>query len=299
MFKMHGVVPPMITPFKENGDLDTASLKTLVAYLSNEVDGLFITGSYGAGPMMNLEERKKVVEVTLETAAGRIPVIPMVGTTNTREAVELSKHAEQAGVAAIASVGPFYFTHNEDDLLAYYTALIEAVKIPVYLYNNPGFQGYPIQLNTIKKLKERGLAGVKDATFDLLIHAAYQRVLKDETFDIALGTEALFASACVLGCKAFIPGLANAFPEINRKMFQQGMAGDYEACKKTQFQINQMRDIMYLARSTQLAVYAMLEIRGIIKAYPRSPFVPATDEEVAAVKKALQDLAVADLTIRG
>ncbi len=287
MFKMKGVTPPMITPFKENGELDVENLKTLVTYLKKEVNGLFITGSYGAGPMMNLSERKQVVETTMSITKGDIPVIPMVGTTNNIETIELAKHAESAGVDAVAAVGPFYFSHKEDDLIDFYTDLIESVKIPVYLYNNPGFQGYEIGLETLKKLKARGLAGVKDATFDILVHATYHRVLKDEAFDVALGTEAMFASARVLGCEAFIPGLANAFPEINMKMFEEGMKWDMATCAETQFKINELRDVMYLARSTQLAVYAMLEIRGIIKSFPRRPFVPASAAEIGAIKKEL------------
>ena len=290
MFKMKGVVPPMITPFKEDGALDVSGLKSLVQYLRNEVDGLFITGSYGAGPMMSLEERKKVVEVTVANTEGKIPVIPMVGTTNNRDSVELAKHAQSCGVAAVAAVGPFYFSHKAGDLIDFYTDLIESVDIPVYLYNNPGFQGYEIKLDVLKELKKRGLAGVKDATFDILTHASYHRLLKDESFDVALGTEAMFAPACVLGCEAFIPGLANAFPEINKTMFAQGIEGDFSACRDTQFLINELRDVMYLARSTQLAIYAMLEIRGILKAYPRKPFVPATEQEKNAIKQELKRL---------
>jgi dihydrodipicolinate synthase/N-acetylneuraminate lyase len=287
MFKMKGVIPPMLTPFKQNGELDIDGLRVLVSFLKDKVDGLFITGSYGSGPMMNLEERKKVTEITLSAAKGDIPVVPMIGTTNNMEAVELAKHAEAAGVAAVAAVGPFYFSHKEDDLLDFYTDLIEAVKIPVYLYNNPGFQGYEVGLETIKKLKSRGLAGVKDATFNILTHANYQRLLKGEHFDVVLGTEAIFASARVLGCEAFIPGLANAFPEINRKMYEEGMKWDMKSCGETQLKINELRDVMYLARSTQLAVYAMLEIRGIIKAYPRRPFVPASEKEIILMKNEL------------
>ena len=290
MFKMKGVVPPMVTPFKENGDLDTEGLKTLVSYLTNEVDGLFITGSYGGGPLMTTEERKKVAEIAVETTQGKIPVIPMVGSTSNRESVELAKHAQSVGVNAIAAVGPFYFTHKKDDLICFYKDLIDAVDIPVYLYNNPSFQGYEIGLDVIKELKNIGLAGIKDATFNILTHATYHRVLKDESFDIALGTEAMWLSARALGCKAFIPGLANAFPEINKKMYEEGMRYDIEACRATQFEVNQLRDVMYLARSTQLAIYAMLEIRGIIKAYPRAPFVPATEEEKKAIKKALVEM---------
>lgn len=100
----------------------------------------------------------------------------------------------------------------------------------------------------------------------------------------------MWLSACVLGCKAFIPGIANAFPEICCKMFQEGLAGDFEACRKTQFEVNEMREIMYLARSTQLAIYAMLEIRGIVSCYPRAPFIPASEEEKAHIRNRLRQL---------
>ncbi|MGM0603372.1 MAG: dihydrodipicolinate synthase family protein [Bacillota bacterium] len=287
MFKIKGVVPPMITPFKENGDLDEKGLESLVDFLSEEVDGLFITGSYGSGALMNIEERKKVAEISYKVSNGRIPIITMVGTTNTKESIELAKHSEEIGTSAIAAVGPYYYEHNQEDLIMFYEDLINSVDIPVYLYNNPKFQGYEIELETLKTLKKKGLAGIKDATFDILTHATYHRVLKDENFDIVLGTEAMWASARALGCEAFIPGLANAFPEINEKMYKEGMAGKVGACRETQFIVNELRDVMYLARSTQLAVYAMLEIRGIIKAYPRAPFIPATDKEKAAIKKEL------------
>ncbi len=292
MFKMKGVVPPMITPFDEAGNLDVPALEKLVTYLKDNVDGLFITGSYGAGAMMTIEERKTVAAVTCKVVDGKIPVITMVGSTNTRESVELAKHSQEVGCAAVAAVGPYYFKHNADSLKAFYKELIDAVDIPVYLYNNPGFQGYEMNLDLLKELKALGLAGVKDATFDILTHATYQRVLVDDNFDLALGTEAMWLSARSLGTEAFIPGLANAFPEICQQMYQEGMKGDYEACKETQFKVNKMRDIMYLAKSTQLAIYAMLEIRGIVKAYPRAPFIPASEEEKANIKQALLDLGV-------
>jgi dihydrodipicolinate synthase/N-acetylneuraminate lyase len=130
---MKGVVPPMLTPFKENGDLDEVGLGILVEFLSDEVDGLFVTGSYGSGPMMNQEERKRVVELSVKHAAGKVPVIPMVGTTNNRDSVDLAVHAQANGAAAVAAVGPYYFNHNEDDLIDFYGALIDAVSIPVYL----------------------------------------------------------------------------------------------------------------------------------------------------------------------
>ncbi|MDD5621883.1 MAG: dihydrodipicolinate synthase family protein [Actinomycetota bacterium] len=290
MKKIKGVVPPMITPFKKNGDLDVENLKKLIRFLKNEVDGLFITGSYGSGALMNLEERMKVAEITSEILEGKIPFITMVGTTNNRDSVELAKHSERSGATAVAATGPYYYKHNKEDLMRFYTDLIESVSIPVYLYNNPKFQGYEISLSTIKELKKIGLRGIKDATFDILVHANYHRVLKDNEFDIVLGTEAMWLAARTLGCEAFIPGLANVFPEINRKMYKEGMCNNIEACRETQFMVNRIREIMYLARSTQLAVYAMLDIRGIVKCYPRAPFVEATGEEKKKIKVELKKI---------
>ena len=292
MFKLQGVVPPMITPFDQQGELDLKNLEQLLLFLKDKVDGVYICGSYGSGPMMSIEERKKVAETTVKVLDGKIKIVAHTGTASTRDTVELTKHAEAIGCDAAAAVGPYYFHHKADALIEFYGAMCKAVSpdFPIYVYHNPQFSGYSISLDTMKTLKELGVHGIKDATFDILTFATYMRELADDQFDVALGTEAMWLSARALGCEAYIPGLGNAFPEICRQMWQEGMQNDFEQCRRTQFTVNQMRDIMYLARSTQLAVYAMLEIRGIIIAYPRSPFVPATDDEKARIKNALEQL---------
>lgn len=294
MYKMKGVIPPMITPFKEDGQLDKDSLAKLVDYLSNQVHGLFITGSYGSGVLMSTEERKQVAEITMKTDAGRIPVIVHVGTADSASAAELAKHAQSIGADAVSAVGPFYYTHNDDSIVAYYDEILKATggDFPVYVYNNPGFQGYPMSLELLKRLKKLGVHGIKDATFSIIEHTKYARVLKDENFDLASGTEAMWLSASALGTEAFIPGMGNALPEICCQMYEESQAKDYEKLRVTQFEVNELRDIMYLAKSTQLAVYAMLEIRGIIKAYPRSPFIPASEEEKQAIKVRLESLGI-------
>lgn len=288
MYKMKGVNPPMITPFMEDGRVDYEGLETLVSFLKEHVDGVFITGSYGSGALMSLSERKRVTEVAVRSADRKVDVIVMVGTTNNRDSVELARHAEDVGVDAVCAVGPYYFTHNDDSVVYFFEDLVKTVrKIPVYVYNNPKFQGYPMSDGLIKRLKNIGIKGIKDATFDILAHANYHRLFKDENFDVVLGTEAMWLSARVMGTEAFIPGLANAFPEICRKMYDEGMRGDYDACCKTQFNVNKLREVMYLAKSTQLAIYAMLEVRGILKSFPRAPFIPATDKEKKAIREEL------------
>jgi dihydrodipicolinate synthase/N-acetylneuraminate lyase len=284
----------MITPFDKKGDLDIDALKTLVKFLSKHVQGLFICGSYGSGPMMSLEERKLVAETTIKAAEGKVAIICHTGTTNTRETIELSLHAKNIGCDAVASVGPYYFSHSEEELVGYYTDIINAVGegYPVYVYNNPKFQGYQISNSTIARLKSIGLHGVKDATFDILTYATYMREFADNCFDVSLGTEAMWLSARSLGCEAYIPGLGNAFPELCVQMWKEGMQNDYEACRKTQFLVNEMRTLMYLAGSTQQAVYCMASIRGIIDSYPRAPFVPSSEKEMKILRIALQEKGV-------
>jgi dihydrodipicolinate synthase/N-acetylneuraminate lyase len=285
---MKGCIPPMITPFKEDGALDRFNLEKLVDFLSENVHGVFINGSYGCGALMSVDERKQVAEITKKTVNGRIHVIVQVGTTNNRQSAELAAHAEKIGAQAVAAVGPYYFQHNDDSVLYFFEDIIKAApNTPVYVYNNPKFQGYPMSVKLIERLRDIGVHGIKDATFDIMTHANYHRLLGVKGFDVVLGTEAMWLAARVLGTDAFIPGLGNAFPEIIKKMYDEGAAGEYEKCRETQFKVNEIRDIMYLAKSTQLAIYAMLEVRGVMAVYPRAPFIGATREQKDAIKKAL------------
>lgn len=292
--KLYGVVPPMVTPFDSEGEVDLPGLSRLVDHLSDRVDGLFVCGSYGSGPLMDEAERKAVAETCLSVSAGRVPVIVHTGTASSREAARLSAHAAAAGAAAVSAVAPFYFHHDSAGVLEYYRRILAAVPAgyPVYVYHNPRFSGYEIDLPTLRVLAEEGIAGIKDATFDIGKFALYQRELEPRGLDIVLGTESMWLSARALGAEAFIPGLANAFPELCRTLHRQGMDGDFEACRKTQFLVNRIRDIMYLAGSTQQAVYSMLRIRGILDALPRSPFVPSSPGQEEKMRSALADLGV-------
>ena len=292
-FRMRGVVPPMITPFKENEEVDYEVLEALVSFLKDRVDGLFITGSYGCGPLMSLEERKKVTEAVVKITQHKIPVVVMVGTTNNRDSAELARHARDAEADAVSAVCPFYYKHTPDSVCGFFSDLVKAVDndLPVYLYDNPGFQGYPLTLDTVKRICcDIGVHGIKDATFDILTHATYQRLFGSLGKDIVSGTEAMWLPSTALGAKAFIPGLGNVFPEICRQMFNETESGDYEKARATQFRINRIREIMYRAPSTQMAVYAMLKIRGVISSYPRSPFISASHKETEEMRDELDQL---------
>lgn len=291
MKKMFGVVPPLVTAFRENGELDEDAQKVIVNFLKERVYGLFICGSYGSGPLMNVEERRKVFEVTAKEVKGKIPVIAHVGTTNLRDSIILAQHAEKYGADRVAAVPPYYYHHNEESILVYFSELVKAVKIPVYVYNNPKTVGYNISDQLILKLINIGVKGIKDSSFDIMMFANYLRKTPED-FDVVLGTEAMWLSAVALGAQAFIPGLGNAFPEICVDLFKAGINGDMVKCREIQKKVNALRDLMYSVGSTVVAVYNMLEFREIVKSYPRNPFIQMKPDEKNKFKNKLIEFGI-------
>jgi len=291
MKNMFGVVPPLVTAFKENGELDEDAQKVIVNFLKEKVYGLFICGSYGSGPLMNVKERKKVFEVTAKEVNGKIPVIAHVGAPNLRDSIILAQHAEKYGADRVAAVSPYYYHHNEESILYYFSELVKAVEIPVYVYNNPKTVGYNIDDKLVLKLVNIGVKGIKDSSFDIMMFANYLWKTPED-FDVVLGSEALWLSAVALGAKAFIPGLGNAFPEICVDLFNTGINGDIVKCREIQKKVNALRDLMYSAGSTIVAVYSMLEFRGIVKTYPRHPFIQMKLDEKNKFKNKLMEFRI-------
>jgi len=287
MKKLEGVVPPMVTPFASDGNLDEYNLTTLVHFLSEHVQGLFICGSYGNGPLMTVAEKKRVIDIVAKNIPPTIQLVVHVGATNVRDAVELARYAEGAGAAKVSSVVPYYFHHTRESIKLYFDRLVKAVKIPVYTYNNPKFTGIAVDVSLLQELADLGVAGVKDSSFDIMTLANFARQIKNPDFDVVLGTEAMFLYAATIGVRAFIPGLGNAFPELCGELYEAATKFEMERARTLQMRVNELRDIMYLAKSTVVAVYALLKIRGVCEAYPREPFIALGEKETAAMRQQL------------
>lgn len=287
MNKLTGVVPPMVTPFLRDGRVDEYNVTKLVRFLSGHVHGLFICGSYGNGPLMNVEEKKQVIDVVTKNIPANVQLVVHVGATNVRDAVQLAQYAEQAGAAKVSSVVPYYFHHTKESISLYFERVVKAVKIPVYAYNNPKFTGIAMDVPLVQELANLGVAGIKDSSFDIMVLANFVRKIENPDFDVVLGTEAMFLYAATLGVRAFIPGLGNAFPEICVELYEAATRFEMARAQTLQARVNELRDIMYLAKSTVVAVYALLKIRGVCEAYPREPFIALGDREVAEMREKL------------
>jgi len=285
---LEGVVPPMIVPFDEWGEINERVLREFSRFLLSSVDGLFILGTYGCGPLLRVEERKKVAEIVVEEVNGKVPVVVHVGSISTKDALELAKHAQAIGADAISSIPPFYYHHAEEDVLFYFKRLLDAVSIPVYVYNNPKTVGYGVSVSLLKKLADEGIYGVKDSSFDIMVLSDYKRKVNKEGFDVVVGTEALFVPAASLGVKAFIPGLGNAFPELCKELYNAVRLGaPRDKVMEIHNKVLAVRDLMRLANTTTVGAYTMVNLRGI-KAYPREPFRPAPQEVKEKMREALE-----------
>lgn len=270
--KLTGIIPPLLTAFRENGDYDPAAQKEIVAFLVDRVQGFYICGTYGSGPLMTGEERKQVAEDVLRQVAGKIPVVVHVGGCSTRSVIELAKHAESVGAPSVAAVPPTYYGFNDDCVERHFAALVKAVSIPVYIYNNPKTTGVALTPKLLARLVDLGVQGLKDSSFDIITFWRLLWAVKKPDFVSVIGTEALILPAVAAGAHAAVCGLANAIPEPVIELFEASQKGDLKKAGALQDTVAKMRDVMHLAPTLPM-IQAILRERGVNAGYPRLPFV--------------------------
>jgi 4-hydroxy-tetrahydrodipicolinate synthase len=268
--KFNGIIPPVITCFGKDGKFDEAAQREVVSFQAKHIDGFYPCGTYGSGPLMTTDERKRVAEVVIEEK-GSCKVIVHVGAVSTAQTVALAKHAQSAGADAVGAIPPYYYRYTSDQLLDHYRAILEAVDIPVFLYNNPGLSGNPISPDMLAQLADEGLAGVKDSAFDLVNFYLYLLKVKQPDFTFIIGTEAIAAPALDAGASGVISGLANVFPELMASFYQTWKQGDPQKTGEAQVRVVKARAILKYG-PTLTMTYAVLRMRGINAGYPRRPY---------------------------
>jgi 4-hydroxy-tetrahydrodipicolinate synthase len=210
MSDFHGVLPALITPFTEDGaaidgDALAANVERLVAA---GVGGLVPGGSTGEFTTLSHAERRELVELTIAAAAGRVPVVAGTGALSTAETVELSVHAERAGVAAVMVVPPFYDALSWRELLAHYTAVAERISIPIMYYNLPSATGVTL---TLEQFRELPVASLKDTGGDAT--AATELIQAADGPTLLNGWDTLTFAALAAGVRAVVWGTASIVPE--------------------------------------------------------------------------------------
>jgi 4-hydroxy-tetrahydrodipicolinate synthase len=205
----HGVLPALITPFTEDSSrIDTGALTAIVDRLVGAgVGGLVPGGSTGEFTTLTNAERRQLIEATIEAATGRVPVVAGTGALSTRETVELSVHAEQAGATAVMVVPPFYDALSWRELLAHYTAVADAIDIPIMYYNLPSASGVKL---TAAQLRELPVTCLKDTGGDAVAAA---ELIQTDGPTLLNGWDTLTFAALAAGVRAIVWGAASILPE--------------------------------------------------------------------------------------
>ena len=224
--KFSGIVPPVITVFDSEGEIAEENTKKFIQHLIDEgVHGIFVAGSTGESALMTMKQRKKIIDIGVESARGKVPLFAGTGHNATRITVELSKYAQEAGADGILVSLPHYPKPTQEALYHHYQTVAEEVNIPVFVYNWPGQYGVDIEPETVARLAKAGyIQGIKDSHIDI-DHTAEIIRLTEGKITIWTGFEAKILPALCLGADGSVCTIGNIIPkevvEIYN-LFQEG-----------------------------------------------------------------------------
>lgn len=283
MAKIIGSLVPNLTFFKEDNTIDYDLCRWHMKWMfDNGVNGLFLTGSYGAGPLMTSEERVSIYKLAKDVVA-EYPdrfLIAHVGCADTASTVALAKEAEKIGVDAIGAVPPFYYTHKDDLVIDYYKDIVDAVSLPVFAYNNPVTTKTAMTMPMVEKLQAAGVKGVKDSSMNVtfITRVFYDAKINKKEFKTIIGTSTGWLPFSQMGIDTMIAGMCNYAPEIISKMYQLTMAGDLERAEKA---YKVMMDYSAKTKFTDSTIvsHMVLKARGFNAGYTRKPMVLPPDSD--------------------
>jgi 4-hydroxy-tetrahydrodipicolinate synthase len=288
MFK--GSMPALVTPFTDAGAVDEDAFAAHVEWQITEGStGLVPVGTTGESPTLSHDEHKRVIELCIEVAAKRVPVVAGAGSNNTREAIELAQHAEQAGADGLLVVTPYYNKPTQKGLIAHYSAIAEAVSLPIIIYNIPGRSVIDMTPETMGALVKAypNIIGVKDAT-GKIERVSEQRMTCGASFVQLSGEDATALGFNAHGGVGCISVSANVAPRLCAEFQQATLAGDYGKALEYQDRLMPLHKAIFMEPGVCGAKYALWRIRGLNRTV-RSPLMsslePATE---AAIDQALR-----------
>jgi len=284
--RLKGSITALITPFK-SGEVDEQAFKRLVEWqIAEGTDGLVPVGTTGESPTLSHKEHMRVVELCVETARGRVPVIAGAGSNSTQEAIELTRHAKRVGADAALSVAPYYNKPTQDGLYRHFAAIAEAVDLPIVLYNIPGRSIVEISVETMAKLAQiPNIVGVKDATGNLA-RASRDRGALPKSFVRLSGDDATTLGYMAHGGVGCISVTSNVAPRASAEFQDACLAGNYPKALAIQDQLMALHDALFCEASPAPTKYAA-SLLGLCEEEVRLPIVPLSGKGRETVKAAM------------
>ncbi len=280
MTNLEGVYTALITPFTKSGAVDEDALRRIIEFqIENGVSGLVPCGTTGESPTLSHEEHDRVIQLTVEAAAGRVPVIAGTGSNATSEAIRLTKHAEESGVDAVLLVTPYYNKPTQKGLYLHFKAIADSVKIPCVLYNIKGRTGVNLETETVARLARdcSNISTVKEASGDL---QQMKDVIKatDSTFHVVSGDDNMTLDLIEAGGKGVISVASNLIPDRMVEMVSLALDGNMEAAREKEKALSQFFKTMFI-ETNSIPIKTAMAMRGWCEEEFRLPICSLSTEE--------------------
>ena len=284
MFK--GSLPALITPFRDGAVDETTYARFVEWQIDNGSDGLVPVGTTGESPTLSHEEHKRVVEICIETANKRVPVIAGAGSNSTAEAIDFARHAKDAGADGVLVVMPYYNKPTQEGLYLHIKAINDSVDIPIILYNVPSRTVSDMQVDTMARCAQlKNVAGVKDATANLA-RTSQQRAACGNDFIMLSGEDATALGFNAHGGRGCISVTANVAPALCAQFQDACLKGDYATALSLQDRLMPLHDALFVETNPGPVKYAVSQL-GFGDGFARLPLAPVMDSTRKQVDSAM------------
>ncbi|GHN00920.1 4-hydroxy-tetrahydrodipicolinate synthase [Cytophagales bacterium WSM2-2] len=289
MKKLFGTGVALVTPFHANGAIDFNSLKKLLAHTAKGVNYYVVMGTTGESATMNKEEKKEVLKFVIKNNPKKLPVVYGIGGNNTAAVLEEIEATNFRGVSAILSVSPYYNKPSQEGIYQHFKKVADTSPVPVILYNVPGRTSSNLSADTTLRLAQhKNIIGVKEASGNL---EQCMKIAKDKPANFLLisGDDLLTVPICSVGGVGVISVLANAFPDIFRKMTEAALAGNYTKARTEVFKLLEINGPMY-EEGNPTGVKYLLSLLKVCGADVRLPVVQPSGGLRKKIEKALEKM---------
>ncbi len=280
----------LVTPFTRDGSLDQAALRSLVRrQIDAGINFLVPCGTTGENPTLSREEHLRVVEITLEEANGRVPVLAGAGGYNTQEVIHLAKELEKLGANGILSVTPYYNKPTQEGLYQHFRAIASAVRLPIVLYSVQGRTGVNVEPLTLKRLAEiDNIVGVKEASGNMAQIAAVVHHVP-ERFTVLSGDDSIAIAVIALGGRGLISVSSNEIPAEMSQLVRSALNRDYVEAQRIQRKYFALLEVNFV-ESNPIPVKAAMALLGLLEPVWRLPLVPPSPATQQKIEKVLEDV---------
>ena len=289
---IHGSLVAIVTPFK-NGKIDEDAFKKLIEFqIENGTHGIVPCGTTGESPTLSHEEHEYVIELTVKAVKKRVPVVAGTGSNSTKEAIRLTRFAEQIGADAALLVVPYYNKPTQEGLYLHFKQIASQVRIPLILYNIPGRSGVNLNPETILRLAKdcKNIIGVKEASGSLT-QASKILYLCGRDFLLYSGEDALNFPLLAIGARGFITVTANVAPRDVADLYELYIKGDIDKARDLHYRLLPLNDALFI-ETNPIPVKAALSMMDKIAYEYRYPLCQMSENNYLELKKALTDYGI-------